>query len=1073
MKLNRTLGSFPNRIPRLRIACVAMAVLMAVVASLMHASPAKAADGDDVYDHFVYWGISNPANTTVDLFDYWITNQGDNDRTSSATPTGGTTTAQLEATGFYYNGQWWGNNPTVVNRGINQNHTLLFHGGAGGAHPEIYASESFTGMSGDTPPSAYWGTVIQGLVQSNLGADGYPVLNDNRQYTNDDPLVLVSQGNDASYPDWNHPNVYRFMERNGYQPNESLAYLFDPDVSTAGKASYPDVNGLFSVDDYGYYIYNSGYQTAHLNRDSSRFELGQQPVDGQGNRANGFWPLDDITAPSGAVHNDYMGMHMNMDFSQPNNGMVLNPQGEYVPMTFTFTGDDDVWLFIDGVLIGDVGGIHQPSSLQVDFKTGIVKVNENPPFDDSYIPSQGGEGPTSVHVAQTTIRALFLAAKGEAWMAEHASDFDGDTFAAGTYHDIDFFYLERGNNESNLEIRFNMISTADFTAHKALIAEPAEILGHDRFQFELIGLNGRYHYDPDTQEVSLVDPDVPALTPIDARNYTTEGATPAPGDVSRYWHEEGDRWVYRVGAAADGNVNFGNADFSGTALNDVYRYMIRETGTPGSEYEADERIYYMEATVAWDDQRNEWYLRKRYYTDETYTTPATDTNFVSFVNLRGDVTKATPVIPVAKDLKQGDQYLHIEEGQFSFEAVDSTGRVVARCDASDEYGVAHAELVLPTITPVDFNGITPGDIVRTYTVREVIPTTDDGIAYDSNEHTVEVRAHYENGDITFQTFLDGVLWSETGNPPSDDTSIFFHNAPKPVSVSITKVWDDSAAGADTRLAHPVVKFRVYADGEAGTEEIDGVSYPLPAKDSDGQPVDDKTVPEDPEGDDGEEARTLTWENLPKYDSNGNEITYKVIEIGNADGYVKGEPKRVGDTGFVYQATNTLKDLSLNIKKVVERDGDDPDAPEVLLPGAGFTLTMVDSETLEPIAEPGEEQRTGEDGIASFTPIQPGTYRISETTVPDGYQKAADIYITINPDGSGEISDGGESSTPTPLGPGNFDADTRTVSIEITNTELPALPATGGPGDLFLIVSGVALIVAAMTLLDWSGRRESQ
>ena len=77
---------------------------------------------------------------------------------------------------------------------------------------------------------------------------------------------------------------------------------------------------------------------------------------------------------------------------QPVNG-IINDEA----MTFDFQGDDDVWVFIDGVLVGDVGGIHNSAALHIDFQTGSVKVTD----------ASGNSTYTN-----TTIREMFANAYG-------------------------------------------------------------------------------------------------------------------------------------------------------------------------------------------------------------------------------------------------------------------------------------------------------------------------------------------------------------------------------------------------------------------------------------------------------------------------------------------------------------------------------------------------------------------------------------------------------------------------------------------------------------------------------------
>ena len=339
-----------------------------------------------------------PAGMQMNLFDYWNSNSGQT-TSDRSDPTSG--------------------RGTDYTQGINNGHSLKFSANNGNAPGYTsYKYNSWTGRQGGP---------FSGIVNTKL-TNGYPTL---------------SQSKTGS--------------------SESLDYLFDPNKSNVtGRKSYTSVKDLLQIDGDGYYYYDSNKNYAKFNgySDSSKndftlYNSGAISTSGY-TTTHQFFPMQDdnfvnrlFTERNGTLTptrvtsgdssaNHYFGMTMSSRFVQPDNGKIVRKDGTK-DMTFRFTGDDDAWVFIDGVLVGDVGGIHDAAGVEINFATGWVTIGK-------YLNSSGVMQSTST----TTLRALFNAA------GVSGTNWNGNTFVDGTYHTIDFFYLERGNGDSNLSLKFNI-----------------------------------------------------------------------------------------------------------------------------------------------------------------------------------------------------------------------------------------------------------------------------------------------------------------------------------------------------------------------------------------------------------------------------------------------------------------------------------------------------------------------------------------------------------------------------------------------------------------------------------------
>ncbi len=199
--------------------------------------------------------------------------------------------------------------------------------------------------------------------------------------------------------------------------SESLAYLFGgkPDNSVT---NYTPAGGLLTLDNDGYYSFDAASQYASYDKTSHKFTLSSQSC-GFFARTPCFTPFGNDTADDKYS----FGMNLGADFYMPEDNKVNNQD-----MVFDFTGDDDVWVFIDGVLVLDLGGIHDALHGSINFATGAITYDTDP----SYGQPAG------------TISQAFTNA-GKTWDSTPYKN-----------HHLSFFYLERGDGGSNCKIRFNL-----------------------------------------------------------------------------------------------------------------------------------------------------------------------------------------------------------------------------------------------------------------------------------------------------------------------------------------------------------------------------------------------------------------------------------------------------------------------------------------------------------------------------------------------------------------------------------------------------------------------------------------
>ncbi len=334
-----------------------------------------------------------------------------------------------------------------------------YHWGEGGGHGRDAKQKEFFNGDNNNP----------GVLSTNLGEDGYPTST---------------------------------QDKTGHV--ESLGNLF----KNGGDGLVP-VNHLFIESIYnesGYFEYDSTQNFAHLNENGTFTVYDQLLASGTSSgptRTHGqFFPYNEIDTNSIATYTNqtdvtakelpdtdprkgetlywlkaddtdyFFGMQMKASFTQTASG--LDAWGHDI--IFEFSGDDDFWLYVDGELVLDLGGVHSAMTGSVNFRTGVVTSSRgNSTLYDIFKANYQARGMTAAQIDEELDKIFTTNAAGQ------------HVFKDYTNHTMKMFYMERGAGASNLHMRFNLaaVKPGTFNLSKKLSGTDVEASNLLEFPYQI------------------------------------------------------------------------------------------------------------------------------------------------------------------------------------------------------------------------------------------------------------------------------------------------------------------------------------------------------------------------------------------------------------------------------------------------------------------------------------------------------------------------------------------------------------------------------------------------------------
>ena len=853
------------------------------------------------------------------------------------------------------------------------------------------------------------------------------------------------------------------------------------------------VNHLFIESTYhasGYFEYDSTQNFASLNggTDFTVYkELGTTDQGDRGTLKHGqFFPYDEIEAGRFASVNKenlytpatngylpdsdprkyeqlyliknqtpdyYFGMELDAGFDQ-------TPSGEDAwghDIIFEFSGDDDFWLYVDGELVIDLGGIHSAVPGSVNFKTGIVNVNGTiktlrEVFEGNY--RKRNPNATDAEVSQ------YLADKH---FAEGENIFENDT-----HHTMRIFYFERGAGASNLHMRFNLA-----TVKKGSVQLTKKLGGLDttessgaKFAYQIIykKADGSEHYLTNTPQRE--DGETGSGENGNGEGGNTEGGNTEGGnggsgsgggpnlddpDLDPYdrvcYKETHDPVEFKESAVIDGvtyeKVFFivpgdkGTADI--TFPEDMTEYRIIECGV-------NTDVYYQVKVNDLDITENG---NQEYSPEQTYAPNRKD------FGIGYDTTKNRPKViyenyPQKENLQIRKRLWFRREGEpveaagaerqtsasfnfrlyfgtefddnpndpayiYEYHVKDLNGDYCRRDKTTDgqfipiDPGKAYNELTSDQKRLATFNSGTGGSISEipayyTVEIRDVLV----GSPFRIAELDSETADGFEYWRYAIDEYVDepGAGTAPSPVPPQNEgvtdtiengkTSLVYVDNLKGFGLRLNKVWADANDMQERDSAYFAVFIK---DGNGHLTYVADSLKELPLKDSNGDVV----------------KQTLYWfyEKLPQNAGSLSDIVAREVTLPETEG---GEPIPVADHGYIelsskHTHSETPEDITYKVtydEPVTEENvsifgvTNTPEMPYIVLKKMKWDgeTPLADANFTLSAGSLSDSYISGSDGgITTLYPMIGTEYTLTETSAPAAWQGAAyPIRFSMDHDG---------------------------------------------------------------------------